>query len=67
MDTHIKKIIMQINLKKELPLVAIVAAPFIYLASIWNDLPATVAIHWNVKGEIDRYGDKSELLLIPFL
>jgi len=58
---------MQINLKKELPLVAIVAAPFIYLASIWNDLPATVAVHWNVKGEIDRYGDKSELLLIPFL
>ena len=58
---------MQINIKKELSLVAIVAAPFIYLASIWNGLPATVPVHWNVKGEIDRYGDKSELLLIPFL
>ena len=67
MDTHFKKIIMQINIKKELSLVAIVAAPFIYLASIWNGLPATVPVHWNVKGEIDRYGDKSELLLIPFL
>ena len=67
MDTHIKKIIMKINIKKELSLIAIVAAPFIYLASIWKGLPASVPLHWNIKGEIDRYGDKSELLLIPIL
>ena len=67
MDTDIKKIIMKINIKKELSLIAIVAAPFIYLASIWKGLPASVPLHWDIKGEIDRYGDKSELLLIPIL
>ena len=46
---------------------AIVTLPFIYLAYIWNELPSKVPIHWNIKGEIDRYGDKSELIIIPFL
>lgn len=55
------------NLKKELPLLAIVLLPFIYLAYVWNDLPNKVPLHWNIKGEIDRYGDKSELILIPIL
>lgn len=41
--------------------------PFIYLAYIWNQLPEKVPMHWNIKGEIDRYGDKIELLIIPFM
>ena len=52
---------------KEVPLLVIVLLPFIYLAYIWPDLPDQVAVHWNLQGEIDRYGDKTELLLIPFL
>ena len=55
------------NLKKEIPILAIVALPFIYLAYIWKELPETVPMHWNITGEIDRYGDKSELIVIPFL
>lgn len=55
------------NLKKELPILVIVLLPFIYLAYIWNELPSKVPMHWNIKGEIDRYGDKTELLIIPFL
>ena len=55
------------SLKKELPLIAIVLLPFIYLAYLWNDLPNKVPMHWNIKGEIDRYGDKSELIIIPIL
>ncbi|WP_342662761.1 DUF1648 domain-containing protein [Gelidibacter mesophilus] len=54
-------------LKKELPLLTIVVLPFVYLASIWNQLPEKVPMHWNVKGEVDRYGNKVELLLIPIL
>lgn len=53
------------TLKKELPLVIIVLLPFIYLASVWNTLPEKVPVHWNMQGEIDRYGDKTELLIIP--
>ena len=55
------------NFKKELPILIIVSLPFIYLAYIWNELPSKVPLHWNIHGEIDRYGDKSELLIIPFL
>lgn len=55
------------KLKKELPLIVIVLLPFIYLAYLWNDLPNKVPVHWNIKGEIDRYGEKSELILIPIL
>lgn len=55
------------KLKQELPLIAIVLLPFIYLAYIWNQLPEKVPMHWNIKGEIDRYGEKMELILIPIL
>ncbi len=55
------------NIKKELPFIVIVLLPFLYLAYIWNQLPAKVPVHWNVKGDIDRYGDKAELILIPLL
>jgi len=58
---------MKINLKKEFPLLVIVAIPFIYLGYVWNSLPEKVPMHWNYKGEIDRYGDKQELLLIPLI
>ena len=55
------------SLKKEIPLLIIVSLPFIYLAYIWDNLPNKVPLHFNLKGEIDRYGDKTELLLIPIL
>ncbi len=55
------------TLKKEIPLVVIVLLPFMYLAYIWNQLPEKVPMHWNIKGEIDGYGDKTELLIIPIL
>ncbi|WP_111710064.1 SdpI family protein [Lutibacter citreus] len=55
------------NLKKELPLITIVLLPFFYLAYIWNQLPEKVPMHWNIKGEIDRYGEKIELIIIPIL
>jgi len=55
------------NIRKEIPLIVIVSLPFIYLAYIWKELPEKVPMHWNIKGEIDRFGDKSELLLIPII
>lgn len=41
---------------------AIVLAPVVYLAAIWKKLPAIVPMHYNLKGEIDRYGNKTEML-----
>ena len=58
---------MKSNLRKDLPVIAIVLLPFVYLAYIWNDLPEKVPMHWNINGDVDRYGSKYELLLIPIL
>lgn len=55
------------NLKKEFPYIILMALPFIYLAYIWNTLPETVPTHWDASGEIDGYGSKNTLLLIPFM
>ena len=56
---------MQTSFKKEWPLLLLVAVPFAYLGAIWNDLPEQVPLHWNLQGEIDRWGSRSELWLIP--
>ncbi|WP_335966000.1 SdpI family protein [Galbibacter sp. PAP.153] len=45
----------------------IVAIPFIYLAIIWNDLDEKIPLHFNYKGEIDRWGGKIQLIVIPIL
>ncbi|SIS47221.1 Uncharacterized membrane protein [Zobellia uliginosa] len=58
---------MKFSIQKELPLISVVLLPFIYLKYVWNDLPQKVPVHWNLQGEIDRYGSKMELWLIPIL
>ena len=58
---------MKLTLNKELPLIGIVLAPFVYLAIIWNTLPERVPTHWNYKGEIDHWGDKYSLIGLLFL
>jgi len=40
----------------------IMAVPAIYLAAVWNRLPGTVAMHFDLHGHPDRYGNKSELI-----
>ncbi len=49
------------NVKKEFPLLLLAAIPFVYLAVIWDQLPQEIPLHWNSRGEIDRYGPKKEL------
>jgi len=36
--------------------------PAIYLAIIWDRLPLKIPMHYNLAGEVDRYGNKTELL-----
>lgn len=57
---------MKFNLKKELPLLVLVALPFMYLSYLWNSLPDKIPIHWNFKGEIDGWGSKIQLVYILF-
>lgn len=58
---------MKASIQKEIPLILVVLIPFIYIWVIWDQLPDKVPLHWNINGEVDRYGDKIELLMIPIL
>jgi uncharacterized membrane protein len=57
-----KEIIMENFMKKIIWLIIII--PAVYLAIVWNQLPERVAMHFNLKGDIDRYGSKNGLLLL---
>lgn len=41
----------------------IVPIPLIYLAIIWNKLPDSIALHFDLNGNADKFGNKNELLI----
>jgi uncharacterized membrane protein len=40
----------------------VLAAPLVYLAIVWNRIPETVALHFDLQGKPDRFGSKKELI-----
>src|SRR5690349_20688505 len=50
------------NRKLHILALVILLAPAAYLAIIWKQLPAIVPMHYNIKGEVDRFGNKSEMI-----
>ena len=51
-------------MKKKILKYLLMAAPFLMILPVYSKLPAEVPMHWNVHGEIDRYGSRNELFLI---
>ena len=44
----------------------LVAAPFVALVTYWNDLPARVPIHWDLRGQINGWAAKAPgMLMVP--
>lgn len=39
----------------------------VFLAGYWKQIPAEVPMHYNAAGEIDRWGSKAELLILPVI
>lgn len=37
----------------------------VFLISVWSKLPAEVPAHYNAAGEVNRWGSKWELLILP--
>jgi len=60
-----KEIIMDKILKRIIWLFII--APALYLAIVWNTIPETIAMHFNLKGDIDRYGSRNELIIMVLI
>lgn len=45
----------------------IMSLPWIYLAIIWNSLPQIIPTHFGMNGLPDKYGQKNEILYVPFI
>lgn len=52
---------------REALVVLIALIPVLILWVHWNEIPDTVALHWNAAGEVDDTGDKSKLFLMSLL
>jgi uncharacterized membrane protein len=47
---------------------ALLVAPLVALVLLWNDLPARVPIHWNLRGQIDGWASKPfGMLVMPLM
>jgi Predicted integral membrane protein len=49
---------MNYNIKKEWPLLVVLALPFIGAILLYPHLPQQVPIHWDIHGNVDNYGSK---------
>src|SRR3954462_731600 len=59
---------MRLDWRWEVPQLALILGMFLGSALAWNAVPDRVPVHWNLAGEVDRYGGKVEgLLLLPVL
>lgn len=57
---------MKESLKKEWPIILLLLAPFITSMIVWDLVPETVPIHFNIYGEADDFGPKWIILyLLP--
>ena len=44
---------------------AVFAGLIVYLISIWTIIPSEIPAHYNAAGEVDRWGGKGEILILP--
>ena len=43
----------------------LIIATLIVTLIVYPELPSRVPMHWNLRGEVNRYGDKLEIFLMP--
>ncbi len=47
--------------------VALLLGIILYLVFSWNSIPEKIPGHYNAAGEIDRWGSRGELLILPIV
>ncbi len=55
------------NFLKHLPVIFIALLPLVYLLIIWTQLPEEIPMHYGINGNVDRYGNKAELMIVMLL
>lgn len=55
-------------LKRDWLLLILLLIPFLVVPFAWNQVPSQMAVHFGLKGHVNRYGSRFEgLLLIPLI
>jgi uncharacterized membrane protein len=58
----------QSALKKEWPILLTLSLNVALIAWTWNRIPESVPVHWNMQGEVNRYGGRFEALaMMPLI
>ncbi|MGO4375177.1 DUF1648 domain-containing protein [Paenibacillus sp. MCAF20] len=47
--------------------ILVLMVSFIYMLIKWTNLPTTIPIHFNARGEADGWGNRVTLILLPFI
>lgn len=59
---------MKTDWRVEVAQLILLAAMFVLAALTWPSAPDQIPVHWNIEGQVDRYGGKFEgLLAVPLL
>ncbi|WP_176142459.1 DUF1648 domain-containing protein [Halobacillus hunanensis] len=45
----------------------VMVTTFIYLVVIWNNIPDTIPVHFDLSGEPDRFGGKWSIVALPII
>ena len=60
--------VMRLSWRFELPQLVVMAAMFAAAAWAWPQLPERISVHWDFKGDVDRWGGKFEgLVAMPLI
>ena len=59
----------QLNENKVLKILSLCTVIFSFAVLLlnWSQMPTQVPMHYNAAGEIDRFGSKWELLMVPIM
>lgn len=55
------------EIKKDWWLISVIILIWIYTFAIFGYLPNKIPMHWNVYGQVDRFGSKNEIFILPFI
>lgn len=64
-DKKVKIKYTKLHITLEIISFLLILAMFIYLLIVWKDIPDTIPMHYNIRGEIDRYANKNSIFFLP--
>ncbi|NNG67807.1 SdpI family protein [Caldanaerobacter subterraneus] len=53
------------EIKKDWWLIGIIILIWIFTFAIFGRLPAKIPIHWNISGQVDSFGPKHDIFILP--